>query len=384
MNSTLLNLLSLLGWGLIVLGALLILHALFADRARGRRRCPRCWYTMDGVPSLQCPECGRTAKRKTRLFKTRRRYSRALAASLLSLLGLIALYTSGAIRLGWARALPSTALVALSPIDLGAWDTSRQSTNRSPRYFTSGAPGQTPTPAGILAWKQLLSEELIRRIKDDELWAWQARLLARRITLAGRAAGNEPAVIDAPSLLNVDWLVALQPPVYLVTNVEHAALSFFNSPIFEPTPARHSDREARSVVAIVNEMLGVSPGTPIGPVVLWWREDNAPFATNLLSAIEQASPGHPIAADADKRIRVYDLRQILTARYLSAPTDEVLHEEHALLTDIVHATRPNDLPWFFRHILNGRLIVETDPDHHRAIEAHLAKCAAAPTARNPR
>ena len=55
MSDTLINILGLtIGWGLIALGALLILRALFADRSRGRRRCPRCWYSMDGAPSLPC------------------------------------------------------------------------------------------------------------------------------------------------------------------------------------------------------------------------------------------------------------------------------------------------------------------------------------------
>src|SRR5688572_3890533 len=118
MNSTLLSLVSVLGWGLILFGALLILHALFADRSRGRRRCPRCWYSMDGVPSLTCPECGRAASKERRLCKTRRRYRVALAASVLPVLGVAALATSGIIRLGWVGAIPTTALVAVVPIDL--------------------------------------------------------------------------------------------------------------------------------------------------------------------------------------------------------------------------------------------------------------------------
>ena len=48
--------------------------ALFWDRSRGRRRCPRCWYDMEGVPGKRCPECGRDARRERSLFRTRRQW----------------------------------------------------------------------------------------------------------------------------------------------------------------------------------------------------------------------------------------------------------------------------------------------------------------------
>lgn len=67
--------------------ALLLLWALLGDRMRGRRRCPRCWYLMEGVPGLVCPECGRAAKSEAGLFRTRRRWRQALYAMLLACVG---------------------------------------------------------------------------------------------------------------------------------------------------------------------------------------------------------------------------------------------------------------------------------------------------------
>ena len=75
------------GWTLGALGAALLLWALFRDRSRGRRRCPRCWYDMAGVPGLRCPECGAEQRSERRLFRTRRRWKSAAAAVLLALLG---------------------------------------------------------------------------------------------------------------------------------------------------------------------------------------------------------------------------------------------------------------------------------------------------------
>src|SRR5689334_22498472 len=61
-----------------LIGLWMLWRALFADRARGRRRCPKCWYDLAGVPGLKCPECGREVKREKQLGKTRRRWGVAV------------------------------------------------------------------------------------------------------------------------------------------------------------------------------------------------------------------------------------------------------------------------------------------------------------------
>ncbi|MHC4081059.1 MAG: hypothetical protein ACYSU2_07025, partial [Planctomycetota bacterium] len=63
----------LLGPVLICLGVALTWWGLFGDRARGRRRCPRCWHDLSHTPGMTCSECGYTAKRERTLFRTRRR-----------------------------------------------------------------------------------------------------------------------------------------------------------------------------------------------------------------------------------------------------------------------------------------------------------------------
>jgi hypothetical protein len=63
---------------LLLAGAATALYALFADRSRGRRRCPSCFYSMDGATGLLCPECGRTARSQRTLHRTRRRWRLAL------------------------------------------------------------------------------------------------------------------------------------------------------------------------------------------------------------------------------------------------------------------------------------------------------------------
>ncbi len=60
--------------GLIYLGMVILLWwALFGDRARGRRRCPKCWYDMSYSSGTLCAECGYAATEEAQLCRTRRR-----------------------------------------------------------------------------------------------------------------------------------------------------------------------------------------------------------------------------------------------------------------------------------------------------------------------
>lgn len=105
--------------GALALAALAIATwALFADRSRGRRRCPKCFHTMDPAIGLVCPECGRDVRDEQRLFKTRRRWK--LAILVVVVLGTPAALTGGLARVkqtgGWSD-LPSWVVVRLMWIE---------------------------------------------------------------------------------------------------------------------------------------------------------------------------------------------------------------------------------------------------------------------------
>ena len=70
--------------GLLFLGTCLAVTwwGLFGDRARGRRRCPRCWYDLSFSSGRTCPECGHTANTERSLFRNRRRLTAAMLAAL--------------------------------------------------------------------------------------------------------------------------------------------------------------------------------------------------------------------------------------------------------------------------------------------------------------
>lgn len=90
-------------------GLALAMWALRGEPARGRRRCPRCWYDMSGTAGLQCPECGRVAGRESALRRARPRWMHAGAGAVLIALGLFAsrpvLFTWNT----WAGVLPLSA-----------------------------------------------------------------------------------------------------------------------------------------------------------------------------------------------------------------------------------------------------------------------------------
>ncbi|MCA9299319.1 MAG: hypothetical protein KDA28_09645 [Phycisphaerales bacterium] len=98
---------------LALMGIVLCWSGLFRDRARGRRRCPKCWYDMSELDSLQCPECGRTAKAASRLGRTRRHPVPLVVGILTLVLALATASSTGVLLYGW-QAAPRPVLVASS------------------------------------------------------------------------------------------------------------------------------------------------------------------------------------------------------------------------------------------------------------------------------
>lgn len=100
-----------------VIALVLLVWALFLDRSRGRRRCPKCWYDMSGTDALTCSECGKTVKHEKKLHKTRRRKRWAVLA-IIMLAGSYMLWSGPKVREhGWVSILPATALIFLDRYD---------------------------------------------------------------------------------------------------------------------------------------------------------------------------------------------------------------------------------------------------------------------------
>jgi hypothetical protein len=180
--------------GAIGLLALWILYwSLLRDRARGRRRCPKCWYDMSGTSApdspgnLVCSECGYAAKRERKLFKTRRRKRWACIGLFVALAAWLTVKWPQIVRDGVETIVPTTALIAISPwLD----------------HTMLFAPANTPIPvagipttfavwpnsaavavrAPILTLSQRLASELHQRALEDELAGWQWRWMVRNLS----------------------------------------------------------------------------------------------------------------------------------------------------------------------------------------------------------
>jgi len=186
---------------MLAYGGFLGAWALFRDRSRGRRRCPKCWYDLRGTPEMRCSECGYKAKREQQLFATRRRWRLALLGVLVMLGGTGAGLSPKVRRDGWLSLVPTDVLIRfVPPAYEDPWD------------FPSGA---NPNPAACelrrrlyrghrLAgrhWKYLLENKSV--IRTRRRWPANVPLAvtlsippftaAQSIEVRARLANAEPA-----------------------------------------------------------------------------------------------------------------------------------------------------------------------------------------------
>jgi hypothetical protein len=198
---------ALLGWALGLAGAGVMLWALFWDRSRGRRRCPRCWYDVGGIPGLVCPECGSTARRERVLLRTRRRPRWAVLAALLIVAGGATGSVPGYREGGWVRLVPSTALVLVAPVD-----TPPPYMPRFSSYFLPSPMGGSSLSPPPLSMGEQLEQETWRRVQEGRMATWQAqRYLDRHFRAFPQ--DRPGAALDAPS----HWPVDYQIPVRLAS-----------------------------------------------------------------------------------------------------------------------------------------------------------------------
>lgn len=106
----------MMGWLVGLAGAAVVVWAVLGDWGRrlrrGRsRRCPRCWYSMEGVPSRRCPECGREAKGERALLKSRRRWRWTAVGVVVIAMAFVLHATPGVRQHGWVALVPDRVLV---------------------------------------------------------------------------------------------------------------------------------------------------------------------------------------------------------------------------------------------------------------------------------
>lgn len=174
----------LAGSVIAVSGLVLVVWALFWDRARGRRRCPgrmfsRCWYDLRATEGLRCPECGRVWRSERQLQRTRCRWGWAWVGVLLICCGAtVALWhemTGGR----WRHWIPSTALIFSLTHTEQTW----------PLGELERRINGVPAPSQI-QW-----------VRRDALWDWQWRLLTARCGELALSADSAKLRKDAALLV---------------------------------------------------------------------------------------------------------------------------------------------------------------------------------------
>lgn len=162
------------GWTLLAIAVGMLVCAVFWDRARGRSRCPKCWYDMTGSTGLRCPECGCEARSERFLHRTRRNWKLALSA-IPFLAGGYTLHHWSAIQRGaWPELVPTTALILLAERD-------------DPLKPTLNYPIPGPAPSAGAKMKC----ELWGRIKSARAWQWQSQFFIDRCLRASETNGKD-------------------------------------------------------------------------------------------------------------------------------------------------------------------------------------------------
>jgi hypothetical protein len=138
-------------------GLVLLARALLSDRARGRRRCPRCWYDMTTIDGLTCPECGRDARHERRLARTRPNPRRA-AIAILVLAIAASFWLTPRVLQDWSSVVPGTVLVMM----LSVW-------------------GDPP---------DVVEQQVVTRVQSGSATRWE------RLQAARWAAGEIPNAVD--------------------------------------------------------------------------------------------------------------------------------------------------------------------------------------------
>lgn len=222
-------------------GVLVLLLALFRDRSRGRKRCPKCWYDMTHAPppGLQCSECGREYAKESVLYRTRRRWRFAALGVLMVFIGYAGFIARKAFMDGWPSAVPSSALVMFWPISEKDW---------LDLDFAA-----TPTTDGAF-W------ELHDRMENGQLWDWQERWWAHRLAKYAKAhrrfgVDRERATLEKLTRVTIPLDRPIESMDELARRIFEAAQVPVSAPSFTFTPPIVARSQPPTALGVITSAL---------------------------------------------------------------------------------------------------------------------------------
>lgn len=170
---------------IILFGLFLIVWGLIGDRARGRTRCPKCWYDMSGAVGLRCPECGKEAKSTKQFTKSKRPKWAFVVAALLMGLSVYGFSVNRRVaETDWLAAVPSWFLMAgwaLLPEEWILYDNSPYESTLDQRFEAQwyGWNDQVDEDAWISNRRaRRFGRRLTRGMVKDQNSRWDARRLS--------------------------------------------------------------------------------------------------------------------------------------------------------------------------------------------------------------
>lgn len=245
-------------------GLALLYWALFRDRSRGRRRCPKCWYDLRCSESLTCPECGYTAKRERQFFKTRRRW-RWVASVLLLGLGSYALWlTPTAQRDGWRSLLPTPVIIVAMRYDPAASLTELKKRWRIVLYRDK--------PPTLDGWQYRLAIAQAKTLLGPEQPTRQRTDMLEFILLLNRA---EPVGDILLAWLNEDDIT-----------VQASAISVADFAVLAPSDNRAVAQRVYELAQSDDQKISASATTALGRFV----NDDPRYVELLLSRLSNSDP----------------------------------------------------------------------------------------------
>lgn len=252
------------GGGVIAFAFTLGAWGLLADRARGRRRCPGCWYDMADLADagrLVCPECGRDAGSPRALLRTRPNRGLVALALAAVLVGL-AMPRFGRVGRGGLKAITPTSVMV--PFLFSLPDS----------WITNNNPDDDWT--------------LGDRLNSSTTWGWQRRWATQSVR----------EELDAPrSLSRLRRAVRCAPMVGLSSTATPTA----DRIVVVILGLASADPEERRAAFELTEVLQLTtewgePDPSAADAFLRAREALAARADELLPALADANPRAVMAA----------------------------------------------------------------------------------------
>jgi hypothetical protein len=179
------------GWGLVALGASMLIRGRLYRSTLAARHCPRCRYCTQGLATLTCPECGHAARSERQQMLVPRRKRWRAAGAVLTLIGWALIRTPGVIERGWPTAVPDWALAFIAPT--ADPSPALSVTGRAPFWGAGRAAPPPPSAA------EMLTKEALNRLTDGAFWRPFADIYLRR------CAGLTPANAAGRLRFPVAW-----------------------------------------------------------------------------------------------------------------------------------------------------------------------------------